>query len=108
MIVCVPVTPDGSVDPRWGRADRVAVAEVTAAGVESWQEHDVGWGALHDSGPEGTHHARIARFLLEHDVEAVVANHMGGGMEHMLGKMGIAVHLGAAGPARDAVLAALS
>ena len=108
MRVCVPVTPDGSVDPRWGRADRVAVAEVTAAGVGSWQEHDVGWGALRESGPEGTHHARIARFLLELDVEAVVANHMGAGMEHMLGKMGIAVHLGAAGPARDAVLAALS
>ena len=108
MIVCVPVAPDGSVDPRWGRADRVAVAEVTAAGIDGWQEHDVGWGTLHDSGPEGTHHARIARFLLDHDVEAVVANHMGGGMEHMLGKMRIAVHLGAAGPARDAVLAALS
>ena len=108
MIVCVPVASDGSVDPRWGRADRVAVAEAAADGVESWQEHDVGWGELHDSGPEGTHHARIARFLLDHDVQAVVANHMGAGMEHMLGKMGIAVHLGAAGPARDAVLAALS
>jgi len=106
VLVCVPVASDGSVDPRWGRADRVALAEVTAAGVESWQEHDVGWGALHDSGPEGTHHARIARFLLDHRVEAVVANHMGAGMEHMLGKMEIAVHLGAAGPARDAALSA--
>lgn len=106
MIVCVPIAPDGSVDPRWGRADRVAVAAVSAGGIERWDEHDVGWGALRDSGPEGSHHARIARFLRDHDVEAVVANHMGGGMEHMLGKMGIAVHLGAAGEAGAAVLAA--
>ncbi|HKI93609.1 MAG TPA: NifB/NifX family molybdenum-iron cluster-binding protein [Gaiellaceae bacterium] len=107
MLACVPVLPDGSVDPRWGRADRVAIAEVTTAGVESWQELDVGWGALRESGPEGSHHARIARFLREHGVEAVVANHMGAGMEHMLGKMGLAVRLGAAGPARTAALSAL-
>ena len=28
MRVCVPITDDGQVDPRWGRADRVAVADV--------------------------------------------------------------------------------
>ena len=28
MILCVPVTPTGDVDPRWGRAAPVAVAEV--------------------------------------------------------------------------------
>ena len=28
MRVCVPITADGQVDPRWGRADRVALAEV--------------------------------------------------------------------------------
>jgi len=102
MIVCIPVTEEGFVDPGWGRADRVAVAKVTASAIDAWQEFDVGWGRLHDSGPEGGHHARIANFLKEHAVEAVIAGHMGPPMEHMLGKMGIKVHLGAVGRAREA------
>ena len=103
MIVCIPVTADGSVDPRWGRAQRVAVARIDGDAIASWQEFDVGWGTAHDAGPEGPHHARVARFLQEHGVETVVANHMGDGMREMLAKMGIAVRLGAAGPARAAV-----
>jgi predicted Fe-Mo cluster-binding NifX family protein len=108
MIVCIPVTQEGFVDPSWGRADRVAIAKVTATAIDAWQEFEVGWGRLHDSGPEGGHHARIARFLTEHEVEAVVAGHMGPPMEHMLGKMGIKVHLGAAGRASEALLGALN
>ena len=88
MIVCLAVTQDGFVDSRWGRAERVAVADVSGNAIESWHEFDVGWGSLHDSGTEGGHHARVARFLREHEVGAVVANHMGPDMEHMLGKMG--------------------
>ena len=107
MIVCLPVTPDGLVGHSWGRADRVALADVGEGGVESWREVEVGWDALHDAGTEGSHHARVARFLREHGVEAVVASHMGAGMEHMLGKLGIAVRLDAAGPAREAALRAL-
>ena len=94
------------MDPRWGRAERVAVSEVSANGIESWREFDVGWDRLHDSGTEGGHHARVARFLREHAVEAVAANHMGPDMENMLIKMGIEVRLGAAGRARDVALAA--
>ncbi len=105
MVVCVAVTEEGLVDPRWGRAQRLAVAEVSESGIESWQEVDVGWGAAKDSGTEGSHHARVARFLMENGVEAVIANHMGDDMEHMLGKMGLAVRVGAAGDAREAVLA---
>lgn len=108
MVVCVPVTRDELVDPRWGRAERVAVAAGSASGIESWSEFDVGWGSLRESGSEGSHHARIARFLLDHRVDAVTADHMGREMEHMLAKMGIAVRLGASGRARDAVLAVLA
>jgi len=107
MIVCVAVTEGGLVDPRWGRAERVALAEVTPGGIESWQEIDVGWGSLRESGSEGSHHARVARFLREHQVEAVAADHMGADMEHMLGKLGIEVQLGASGDARAAALAML-
>ena len=106
MVICIPVLADGTVDPRWGRAQRVAVAHVSGGAVESWQEFDVGWGSLHDAGPEGQHHARVALFLKEHGVQAVVADHMGDGMKQMLAKLGIELRLGAAGAAREAVTAA--
>ena len=102
MIVCVPVTNEGLIDPRWGRADRVAVATVDGASIADWQEFDVGWGTLHDAGTEGSHHARIATFLLDHKVEAVAAHHMGAAMSHMLGKMGLTVMLDETGNAREA------
>ncbi len=107
MVVCVPVTPEGLVGPRWGRADRVVIATVGEAGIEDWQEFDVGWDSLHDSGSEGSHHARVARFLRDHEVEAVVAHHMGDGMRHMLEKMGLTVRLGAAGSARGSATTAV-
>lgn len=103
MVLCVPVTTEGQIDPRWGRADRMAVLDVTSDGISDWREFEVGWNALHDAGGEGAHHARIARFLVDHHVETVVAGHMGPGMQHMLERMGIAVNLGADGDARTVV-----
>jgi predicted Fe-Mo cluster-binding NifX family protein len=103
MRVCIPVSPNGQVDPRWGRAQRVAVADVNGDTIAGWEEFDVGWDGSHDAGGEGQHHARVARFLQEHRVERVVADHMGPGMAQMLEKMGIAVRLGAGGDARSAV-----
>jgi len=107
MIIAVPVTPDGQVDPRWGRAARVAVARVDDDGIVAWDEHDVGWDELHDAGTEGGHHARIARFVIEQAITTVVANHMGPPMVQMLGTMGITVRLGAVGSARLAVTGAV-
>ena len=52
MILCVPVTGTGEVDPRWGRAGRVAVAEVVGGTVRRWDEFDVAWDRLHDEGSE--------------------------------------------------------
>ncbi len=105
MVLCVPVTIEGLIDPRWGRADRVAVVEATTEGISGWREFDVGWSDLHDAAGEGAHHARIARFLTDHHVEAILASHMGPGMQHMVERMGMAVHLGAVGEARGAVMA---
>ena len=102
IIVCVPVTGEGLLGPRWGRADRVAVATVSEDGIDDWKEFDVGWDSLHDAGTEGSHHARVARFLREHGVEAVAAHHMGAGMKHMLEKMELTVRLGETGSAREA------
>lgn len=105
MIVCVPVTKDGLVDPRWGRADRVAVAEVDDGEIATWLEVEVWWSRVHDEGTPGSHHARVVTFLREHKVEAVVANHIGAGMVRTLDTMGLPVHLGATGDARAAVRA---
>ncbi len=103
MIVCVPITDGGLIGPSWGRAASVAVANVDGDEIRSWQELDVGWDRLHDEGTEGSHHARIALFIREQNVEAVSAGHMGPPMENMLGKLGVAVHLGESGSAADAV-----
>jgi predicted Fe-Mo cluster-binding NifX family protein len=108
MIVCTPVTKEGLVDPRWGRADRVALAEVVNGEILSWQEVEVSWSRLHDEGTPGSHHARVVSFLREQHVEAVVANHIGDGMVRMLATMSLPVYLGAVGDAREAVLAATS
>ena len=105
MVFCVPVMRDGSIDPRWGRADRVAIAQVAKGVIGDWQEFDVGWSTLHDEGEEGSHHARVARFLLDHRVEAVIAGHMGEPMVHMLEQLGLDVNLGASGDARQAAVA---
>jgi predicted Fe-Mo cluster-binding NifX family protein len=107
MIVCAPVTREGMIDPRWGRADRVALADVADGQIVSWQEIEVSWSRLHDEGPPGSHHARVVTFLREHLVGAVVANHIGDGMVRMLDTMGLPVHLGASGDARTAVQAAV-
>ena len=106
MRVCVPVTGDGQVDPRWVRAERVAVAEVSGGEITDWQEFDVGWGTLHDQGTEGAHHARVARFLREHAVEAVAVHHVGPGMQRMLGSMAIRLVAGEEQDARSAARAA--
>lgn len=103
MIVCVPVTKEGLVDPRWGRADRVAIVDVVGGEIVSWREIEVSWSRLHDEGAPGSHHARVVTFLREQQVGAVVANHIGQGMVRMLDTMAISMHLGATGDARAAV-----
>jgi predicted Fe-Mo cluster-binding NifX family protein len=106
MKVCVPVSDDQVVGG-WGKAQRVAVAVVEQGVVLSWEEIDVRWDLSHDEGTEGSHHARIVRFLREHDVEVVVTHHMGAPMANTIDKMGIRVVREASGDARAAVLAAV-
>jgi predicted Fe-Mo cluster-binding NifX family protein len=106
MRVCVPITTEGQVDPRWGRADRVAVASVIDGEIADWQEFPVGWGRLHDEGTEGAHHARVARFLRDNQVQAVAVHHVGLGMQRMLASMAIRVVDGLGGDARSAATAA--
>ena len=110
MIVSTPITPgaeNGSqIDPSWGRANWVALADFTNGEILSWREIEVSWDRLHDEGTHGSHHARIVKFLKENLVEAIVADHMGDGMVRMLETMNIPVFYGAAGDARAAIVSA--
>lgn len=104
-IVCVPVTAEGDVDRRWGKAEHVAIARVDDGAVTDWQVLDVGWDRSHAVGPEGHHHGRIVGFLRDHEVSLVVAGGMGPPMQHTLSRLGVRIVLGAQGDARAAVLA---
>ncbi|HEU4513175.1 MAG TPA: NifB/NifX family molybdenum-iron cluster-binding protein [Nocardioidaceae bacterium] len=103
MIVCTTLGPDGVVGGGLGRASHVALASVDDGQVTSWDEIEVGWDRLHGEGTEGSHHARIVKFLREHDVNVVVAKGVGEGMQRVLGNMGIRMALGLQGDARQAV-----
>ena len=61
---------------------------------------------MHDEGTEGAHHARIVRFLRDHEVQVVVARGIGPGMQRTLGSMGVRAVTGATGDARAAALSA--
>ena len=102
-MVAVPVGEDGQVGS-WGRAHTVAIATVHQGTVSGWEECEVGWDVLHDTGSGAAHHARVARFVKERGVQAVVADHMGEGMRQMLERMHLQVDLGASGEARQAAL----
>jgi predicted Fe-Mo cluster-binding NifX family protein len=108
VIVAVTVTPEGRVGGGLGRAQTVALADVREATVAHWTEVPVGWGDLHGSGPEGTHHARIVRFLVENEVAVVVTSGLGEGMRRTLDKLRVAVRTDLAGDARAAALAAVA
>lgn len=109
MNLMIPVRPDGSVEPRFGKAPMVAVAGVDESGaVTSWQTFQVDWDRLHDEGTEGSHHARIVTFLREHEVAAVVATHVGPGMQRTLNSMGLPMLLATDSDARTSVTAAVA
>ncbi|MGV1004282.1 MAG: NifB/NifX family molybdenum-iron cluster-binding protein [Candidatus Nanopelagicales bacterium] len=107
MIVLIPVTPTGQVDPRFGKAAQVALAEFDASGeLTAWRVTQVNWDEAHDQGTHGAHHARIVRFLKESEVDLVAAAHIGEGMRRTLEAMALPVALGVGGDARQAAQAA--
>jgi predicted Fe-Mo cluster-binding NifX family protein len=107
MNIATPVDAAEKSAPAWGRAHWVAVADVTEGAIRDWQVHEVSWDDLHDAGTHGSHHARIVTFLKEQQVEAIVVDHVGEGMQRMLSTMGIPLFPASPGDAQASVLAAL-
>ena len=108
LVVCIPVSTDRQMGHSWGKASRVAVVTVREGAITDWTEHAVAWDESHDLGTEGSHHARVVRFLLEQHITTVVAEHMGPPMANTIGKMGIDLHIGVSGSPEDAITAVAS
>jgi len=104
-IVCIPVTHEGQVGHSWGRAHTVALATVAQGTITSWRTETVQGDVSKDQGSEGSHHARVARFVRDNAVTAVLARHMGDDMQNMLTRLGVRVRQGVDGDARAAVAA---
>lgn len=106
MIIAIPVTVDGQTALRLGKAHWVGVAEVTGPRITSWTIHEVGWddASLFGRRPR---QARIAHFLTEEEVEAVVVPKAGPRLAKLLDRLGIAVLPALPGDARESVLAAV-
>lgn len=102
MVICISIAGGDQVGGGWGKARDVAVAEVSPEGeILRWEDFNVRWDELHGQGGEGAHHARIAKFLMDHGVERVITGHMGPGMHHMLEKMNISTVVDVQGNARE-------
>ncbi|WP_420176392.1 NifB/NifX family molybdenum-iron cluster-binding protein [Luteococcus sp. OSA5] len=111
MIVATPTTADGQTAAAWGKAHWIGLADVRSGAegpeVVGWQIHEVAWDESHDAGTHGSHHARIVRFLKENQVQAIVVDHMGEGMQRVVRNMQIPLLPATPGDAQASVLAAV-
>lgn len=108
MIVVIPVAPNGEVGGHFGKAHFMAVADVREGAIVDWRVDEVAWDVQHDLGTHGSHHARIVRFMLDNQVEAVCFTHMGPPMMNTLTKLGLTLLPVTPGDAREQVLSALA
>ena len=107
MKIATPVDAAEKSASAWGRAHWVAVADVVDGAIADWQVHEVSWDDLHDTGTHGSHHARVVSFLKEHQIQAIVVDHVGEGMQRMLATMKIPMLQAMPGDAKHSVLLAV-
>lgn len=103
----IPVTENGEVDGGFGKAYRVAVGVFDGSEITEWNEEVVDWRTAHDEGTHGSHHARIVKYLREHEVTHVLTGHMGESMQNTISKLQLELKLNLSGDARTAVRASL-
>lgn len=123
MKVAVAVLPNGMVNAHFGRANKLAFATIENKQIISWEEvaapfaethghdhhheHEHGYHHHdHDHNHEhGHHHQAIKNFLVEHQVDLVLLDHAGPGMQKVINETDIKIVIGAKGNAKDAVQA---
>ena len=108
MTVCVPLNPDGTIHDRLGQANSVALCNVIDGEVTDWSVHVVGWDTTYGIDGLGVHHPRVIRFLQENAVTTVVADNVCDIMKATLPTIGVTVHSGVTGDAREGVASALA
>jgi predicted Fe-Mo cluster-binding NifX family protein len=87
MLVCVAVTDEGLVDPRWRRTERMTIVKVEGGTILSSEKFAVSWGSLRQSGSERTHHSRVAHFLGQHRLDSLLTRDVGENMRHILDRV---------------------
>lgn len=101
--ICIPLDGHGGVAPRLGQAPIVAVCRVDDGVITSWVEHPVRWDTTYGVDVPGVHHPRVVRFMLEHEVNDVVANAVCDSVQRALDTNGVNVHVSQHVDARRAV-----
>lgn len=94
MKIATPVLPNGMVNAHFGRAKRIAIADVENGQITEWKEIDVPFaeehdhhnGHHHDHGNHDHHHHHhghhesMKNFMIENGVDIVLVEHAGPGM----------------------------
>ena len=107
MTVAVPVTLEGAVFDRLGKAPVFATCSLRDGEITDWVEHQVGWDQTYGVDVMGAHHARVMRFVQDHAVAAVVADDVCDSMRRSLESQGVSVYDNRSGDAREAVASLL-
>lgn len=123
MKVAVAVLPNGMINAHFGRANKLAFATIENDQITNWQEVDVpfedthgdhdhhhdhnhdhehGHGHHHHS---PGHHEGIKNFLVDSQVDVVLLDHAGPGMQKVMNETNIKIVVGAKGSAKDSVQA---
>lgn len=105
---------NGKVNPHFGRADQMALADVEGVKITQWKVVDTPFANMHrdhdhhgGSGghtPNPSHQSTIKQFLLDHDVDVVFVGHAGPGLQKVKDETKMNVVTGAQGDAREAVM----
>ena len=124
MRVAVAVLPNGMINAHFGRANTLAIATIENKTVANWEEVKVPFEETHgDHGHHDHHHDHdhdhdhhhhhhqpghhegIKNLLVAQNVDMVLLDHAGPGMQKVMDETEIKIVVGAKGNAQDAVQA---
>lgn len=87
-----------------GAASSCRGRRITNGVIRDWRQITVDWMSSMVIPPRGPHHARVARFLRDNNVDAIAVDRIGPGMQRMLDWIGILRVITSPGPTSAIVL----